>query len=365
MRTIPLWAALIAVPTGCKTDPLGGTQIGALREDPPPVPPTDFKQLDIAQAVRDAFAVGGTASMASAWAAHVASMQRGSSSCPTMWLGPPDEDLVDINFGNDDAAGGLSWIDQCQTLDGDVYRGFAYWNSTIDVGAGQGERVLVMDGVIRDTTGALLLDFDGETTDQLDGNRYQSDFVARTLSGSLVGFGSGLRAELESSWGAGELEMVGSVHVNDGFGPADTRNPEVDDVPELANLPSWRPGMPRYTSVRYDLQVDGDCALEPRGYIGIRGNEGFWFDVYFLPLYDAEEDPARASAFPFEAIDNLECDGVGTLFVRNLDLREEEAADPDFDREITIDFGAIIAALPTPSLDGYVFTLQDLPEDTP
>ena len=119
--------------------------------------------------------------------------------------------------------------------------------------------------------------------------------------------------------------------------------------------------MSRFNSVRFQLSFDADCPEEPHGYVGIRGNEGFWFDVYFLPLYDLADDSAQSNAYPYELIDNAECDGFGTLFSRNVDLSDQE--DGTWSREIAPDFASVVAALPTPTLADYVFTLRHLPEN--
>ena len=366
MRT-HLWL-LLPVLASCDPNPPGGTQIGALKVDNPPEPPTDFKDLDMVAAVGEAFQLAGVATLSTAWSAHVATMDRATTACPTTWIGAPPDTVVDIDGLEDGELRGLSWADECATLSGHTFRGYSYWSSqlTDKDGTTSGERDMAMDGVIRDAKQNLLLDFDGEASDSIEfgSGSYASTFVARQLSGSLLGaYSTGLRGEMEAEWSGNAMRMIGSVHVEDGFGPPDTRNPDPEVTPELANLPGWEPGMPRFTSVRFDLEVDDDCALEPKGYVGVRGNEGFWFDVYFLPLYDIEEDPALASAFPFEEIDNVACDGIGTVFVRNLDLKEEDEADQGWSREISVDLGAIMSALPTPTERGYVFTLQDLPKD--
>lgn len=366
----PLWLAVLPALAACSLDENDGTQIGALKESSIPEPPSDLTGLDLVDAVEDAFRIAGIATMATAWTAHVGSMDHGVLGCPNAWLGAPPERFVEIDGGNDGLPG-LSWFDNCSTPAGYSFSGFSYWENTLDPGQNEGDRSLSMDGVIRDAQGGLLLDFDGEAADSLQGNAYASTMTARVLRGSLLGFGSGLRGELDANWTPNGMELNGAVHVEDGFGPADTRPPFRPSVyqsrppvsPELQNVTNWTEGMPRFTSVRFDLDFDGDCPNEPRGYVGVRGNEGFWFDVYFLPKYDPEEELSRASSFPYESIDNVECDGIGTLFVRNLDLRQLEAENPGWSRELNIDFASIIASMPTPSLDGFVFTLQNLPED--
>ena len=360
MRT-PLWLLAIPILAGCSFDDGQGSQIGSLKESSVPQPPADLEDLDIAAAVREALRIGGIATMATAWSAHVASLGYGSDVCPNTWLGAPPERFVDID-GLDEDAEALSWFDNCTTTQGNSFQGFSYWENQVDMAQSEGNRTILMDAQIRDGAGNLLFDFDGESTDQLQGGVYSSSMTARVLEGSLLGLGSGIRGELDASWSGSGMELFGAVHLEDGFGPPDMRSPSLSASPELTNVTDWEQGMPRFTSVRFDLDFDGDCPLEPRGYVGVRGNEGFWFDVYFLPKYDPVEDLSRAASFPFEAIDNLECDGIGTLFVRNLDLRQAERVSPDWSRELQFDFGTIIAGMPTPDIAGFTFSLQDLPQ---
>jgi hypothetical protein len=145
----------------------------------------------------------------------------------------------------------------------------------------------------------------------------------------------------------------------DGFGPPDGRDPS--SSPELEDASNWVAGMPRFTSIRFDLEFTEECDQEPAGFIGIRGDEGFWFDVYFLPKPDIEAGSAQANAFPYEDIDNVECDGIGTLFARNVDLDTLEATNAGWSREFAPDFAGVIASLPMPTLDQYIYTVRDIP----
>ncbi len=360
-----IWLAL-PILVACTGAPPSGTQVGALRVEEPPEPPSDFKELDLKQAVEDAFAIAGRTTLATVWAAHRATMDEATFNCPNVWLGAPPERLADLDLDDGETLPGLAWADQCTNPGENTFVGFTYWETDVDLGVGTGSRVLLGDARVVDAAGAVRFEYDGESQDALTGSEYTSSVVVRKLAGALVGpaEASGLRGELDATWARGggtALSLEGAVHLESGFGPADTRTGDLTVSPELDNLPSWEPGLPRYTSVRFDLEFGGDCALEPLGYVGVRGNEGFWFDVYFLPKYDRQEDPARGGAFPFEEIDNLDCDGVGTAFIRNLDLKTADEEDPSWSREIQFDFAAILAALPRPAVEDFLYPLQELP----
>jgi hypothetical protein len=354
----------------CIPEPRTGSQIGSLREpEPAPQPPSDFKDLDMSAVVQEALALGGLTTLSAAWTGHMATLDSAPDSCPAIWLGPLPEDLVDIDM--DDEQPGMSWLANCVTDPGNLtFSGFTHWSTEIveDVSGG---RTLVADAEVTDSSGAVLFAFDGEASDGLDLTSGQySSVLNGEITGSLVGlgadgFGSGLRTggEFEASWNqadASGLRLFGTVTAFDGFGPPDERDPATS--PELENVPGWSQGMPRFTSVRYDLQFTEDCAEEPVGFIGIRGNEGFWFDVYFLPIYDPEEDTFQSKAFPYEEIDNVSCDGIGTLFARNVNLKEADAEDAEWSREMRPDFAASISALQTPSIEDYIYTLRQVTE---
>lgn len=352
-------AALLLLPlVGCLYDPPPGTNIGALREpDPDPALPTDTTTLDMARVVEDALVLGGTATLAATWMGHVAALENGTSACPTVWVGPLPEG-IDIDIDEDTP--GLSWAADCTAAgSGASYGGFVHWSATLN--GTEGARDLVADATVAAANGDVLYAFDGAATDAFDASsgQYASAFNGE-ISGSLVGLAGGVRtgAEFTASWGAGALALNGGLTVDGGWGPPDNRDPATS--PELDDV-SFTTGMPRFTSVVFDLEFRPDCPNEPYGYVGMRGNEGYWFDVYFLPKYTQEEDFSSATAFPYEEIDNVTCDGIGTLFARNVSLKAKDEELTDWSREITPDFGTVFAALPTPNLDAYVYTLRNLP----
>ena len=53
---------------------------------------------------------------------------------------------------------------------------------------------------------------------------------------------------------------------------------------------------------------------EPRGWIGLRTEDAYWFDIVLQPRFD--DDP---TADPYDNADYSPCDGCGTLYVRGLE----------------------------------------------
>lgn len=358
--------------SGCNTDPSAGSQIGAIRKpDPAPAPPSDLTDINLARAVEDALALAGIVTTQSAFVGHTTTMERGEVGCPQVWAGVPPEDLTNFQFDDDEE--GLSWLSDCTTGSGLTFSGFTHWTSTLrdeDGYGGGASRSLVGNAAVLDGDDVLWA-FTGEAADTFDeGTGQYSSSFAGTVTGSMSGLGAGLRAQnntasddggFQAQWGTdGSMHFSGSVEAFDGYGPTDTRS---GDEPELEGITGWKKNQPRFTSIRFDLTFGPDCAEEPVGFVGLRGNEGFWFDIYFLPIYPVDEDTAQSNSFPFENIDNQTCDGIGTLFSRNADLAALDAADDNWSRELAPDFDAVRDNLPSPSLESYVFTLRNLPEE--
>lgn len=362
-RTIAVLTLLAA----CAPEPPNGSQIGAIREpDPDPAPPSDLTDIDLDRAIADALALAGVATAQTAFAGHLDTMAMGDVGCPQVWAGPLPEDLVTLELDEEDD--GLSWLADCDTRGGVTFDGFAHWTTAMDGGdTGGAARSVVADATVSRGT-EVLWSFLGSAADTFDPatGAYASAFSG-TITGTMAGAGGGLRAQnntesdnggFVAEWGPdGSLHLAGAVQAFDGFGPVDGRS---GDEPELRSLPTWKRGQPRFTSVRYDLTFGPDCAEEPLGFIGLRGNEGFWFDVFFLPIYPVDEESADADAFPFENIENQTCDGIGTLFSRNIDLAAIDEQDANWSREFAPDFDAARATLPSPTLEAYIYTLRNL-----
>jgi len=354
------------------------TTVGPLQVDPPPKPPTDLQQIDMTKAIEDALHLGGGTTLAAAWNGHINTVLGAPIDCPQIFLGPPpDSVLGNTEINMDDENPGYSWAAACITPDNVDYEGFTYWTTLLTPGAG-GERTLDADATVVAGSGDnadTRFAFTGSANDNLnvvDGT-YDSTINGR-LSGSLVGLGSGVQTGgdfVTTITSDGTLSITGSVTTFDGFGKPDNRDP---GAPELQDVPSWKHGMPRFTSATFDLQFTPDCPQEPLGYVGLRGDEGFWFDVYFLPQYDDSGAPsAQVDAFPFEEIDNQACDGVGTVFARNVDLKGWDDCDPDvvgdndcissWSREIAPDFAGVVSQLSLPSIDSFVYNVRDIPQE--
>jgi len=110
----------------------------------------------------------------------------------------------------------------------------------------------------------------------------------------------------------------------------------------------------RFDSVSLDIELlsasgagPDDCALEPRGWVGLRDSDAYWYDLVFLPR---EDDDLTGEGYENDPYGD--CDGCGALFVRGV---EAGVVCPDFS-------GLFDGALTPPDAADFVLTLRDAME---
>ena len=109
----------------------------------------------------------------------------------------------------------------------------------------------------------------------------------------------------------------------------------------------------RFDSVAADLEFVGtlgagpeDCTAEPRGWMGLRDENAWWYDLVFLPRYDDDIIAENYANDPLSV-----CDGCGTLFVRGVESGE-----------VCVDFEDLFDKDPElPDLEEFILTLHNLP----
>jgi len=109
----------------------------------------------------------------------------------------------------------------------------------------------------------------------------------------------------------------------------------------------------RFDSIGADLEIIGpeaagpdDCALEPQGWIAIRDEDAYWYDLVFSPRFDGDPNDPDYPNEPYS-----ECDGCGTLYVRGLEQDGIEVC-------LNLDF-LWDGMLAPPELQEFAFTLRD------
>jgi len=280
------------------------------------------------------------------WSGHIDTLGYRQGGCPDLYAGAPLDTDIEADPGE-----GLSWNDYCDTPGGLTYGGHLFWNSDARAEG------LVTDPAGRTTTGSrhlegratvgsdteLLLEFSGIADDSLyvsEGDGYETWNYTTLIEGTVGGTDAmagtstpdGWRTDLYLYYSGGDadrLEARGNVYLFDG---------QLHD---------------RFDSVVVDMELIGevgrgpdDCVLEPRGYIGLRDSNAYWYDLVFLPRY---EDDLTNNGYPNDPLSV--CDGCGTLYIRGVKTEE-----------VCVDFSSVFSGgLSRPPIEDFVQSLHDLP----
>lgn len=314
-----------------------------------PLEQPDLTGVDLEAAYESALRLALEVTVQPAWAGHRGALDLARSGCPDVFAGAPDDDGADI----DEDAEGVSWADHCSTAGGLSYSGFAWWDtdlsSTGEPGSAEGvtiegSRELVADGVVADSDG-VIFEFDGEGSDalyQVEAEGYSRWTYASLLSATVTG-----REVVSATTGAAPGGWRSDLYVYATGGDTDTLavrgnayyfSPVIQDRFDSVYVAlSW--------AAPDDLAPD-DCALEPRGFLSVRDEDAFWYDLVFMP---GEGDDISGDQYPNDPY--AVCDGCGTLYVRG--LSQELTVCPDFS-------WLWDGAVSLPAAEDFVLTLRDL-----
>ena len=316
--------------------------------DPEPVDPgqpdelalPDLSGVDLVAAYDAALELALALDARVPWDTHVRALDMRSGGCPDLYAGSPgqDSDLPpDAGWG---------WLDGCLTLEGLGFRGWEWWDASLSRAGEADTAEGILTDAARQLVGAALIadgdevlfEFRGEASDALsrtDAPGYErwvhSSRIDATITGAWADAGLGIagggRVAVYRSATGGDterLELRGDVFL------FETR---------LAG---------RFDSVAMDLSFTGpagagpdDCVLEPRGWIGLRDEQAFWYDLVFQPRSDEEGIDAA-------------CDGCGTLYVRGL----EQAG-----MEVCLDVAPLWEGeVSPPGLEAYAWSMRAVEE---
>lgn len=306
----------------------------------PPLELPDVSDVDFETAFLDAFHLARSIDARAAWTGHRASLEHREPGCPDLWFGEPEE--------LDGRPVGLHWADACITSSGVWYDGLVHWKTDLKISeigglrTEEATRELTADGTVREGD-EVLVELDGTARDALyllDGG------ASRWVYGSLVrgtvtgrhSFSDdditpgGYRADLYLRATGGDvdtLEMRGEAYL---FGPRIQQ---------------------RFDSIALDVSMVGptglgpdDCALEPIGWIALRDEQAYWYDLVFLP---GRSDDSSSEPYPNDPLSV--CDGCGTLYVRGVESGK-----------VCLDFDFLFdGSAELPELGDYILGLHDLP----
>ncbi|MFZ5481781.1 MAG: hypothetical protein ACOZNI_33780 [Myxococcota bacterium] len=270
----------------------------------------DVSDVDLPAAFAEGLAVALEVRGARAWAGHVAALADVEAGCPDLWVGPPDEDTLEV----DTDEGGWSWADHCEGGQGVAFEGAVWWEADAlaegDPATTEGDTVTGLRRLVGDATvaagEAARFELDGEIEDALTTNTAPDYFrwtwsstVDATVTGedALAGASTpgGWRADLYTYATGGDadtLEIRGDVYL-------------FED--RIAG---------RFDSLSMDLATSPD-ACEPYGWLSLRDENAYWYDLVFLPRDAEDASDTGSTNTPYD-----ECDGCGTLYLRGVESGE-------------------------------------------
>ena len=306
-RVAPLATVALLGMSACKEEAPAEETAASYHDTGRQLPLPDTDPALVAQGLDAAWARALELHVGVPWALQEATLDTRTAGCPDLYLGAPlDEDRAE--------EGGQHWLDSCTPEGAPHYRGQLWWDTSLEAtgsaeeAAGQqlsARRSLAGTASVAeeeaDGSEVLRFSFDGAAEDQWtaitvgEQTRFTwTSQLAGSVGGSLVDEGpAGGRFRTDtyryvSGPDTPTLELRTETYLYEPVlaGAFDSFGAELSWAGEGAAGPE-------------------DCALEPRGWIGVRDPEAYWFDLRFLPL-DGDIDPAA-------------CDGCGELFVRGIE----------------------------------------------
>jgi len=295
------------------------------------VPEVDVEQ--VAVAVQEALVMALRTNLMPAWSGHFTALNSGRDGCPDMYVGVPEDiDVVIADADREDFEPLPYWSDYCETPGGLYFRGFDMWESFFEA---TGD---VEDEAGRISSGSRYMGADASIGDW-EGVKYR--FFGQGSDALYISESPTYHRWIYTS------SMTGTVAGRDTFEGLDTQTPEgfrtdmyiyavggdeeyIEARGNLFLLEDRIQG--EFDSVAMDLYMTGptgagadDCVLEPHGWMGLRDENAFWYDLIFLP--SSEED---VTSDDWDNEEYSACDGCGTLYIRGLEAVAVGKICPDF-----------------------------------
>jgi len=323
------------------TEPTPGTT------NPFPLP-DDLDEIDWPAVFQEAVEQLKTINTQVPWGGHLQSLESRQAGCPDFWV---DRFTVGNNLVGDDNT--ISWYDDCSNPDTSYFDGLLTWTSdvleegdpaTIDGRTSEGFRSLTGDAIVGDDDG-LRFSFNGGASDSL--YRLEADGYSRlTYSTNLDNVEVGGRDALSGTATPDGFRSDLFMFLSGG---------DVDTFEARGNVYFFTPQLhDRFDSIQLDMALVGpsgagpnDCLEEPLGWIGVRDENAYWYDVVFLPRF--QEDVVGD---PYANDPLSQCDGCGRLYVQGVEQ-------PDVD--VCVDFSFVFdGGFPLPDADDYVLPFHAL-----
>ncbi|MAA80552.1 MAG: hypothetical protein CL916_14955 [Deltaproteobacteria bacterium] len=308
------------------------------------VPPQELELpsldgIDVNTAFTEAITLVGKVQLNPAWKGNREALSYKRPSCPDIYVGMTDDIEIPTN--------GVIWNDFCNTGTGLEFSGYTAWVGTLeqsgDIESPEGN---IINGT-RQMSGQALVRVSGENIYEFKGTGQDALYRVQAPNYDRWTYSATINGTIQGSQANGEdAGFRSDMYIYATGGDANTL--------EARGNVFWKQHriQNRFDSAAMDiLLVDpasagpDDCALEPKGWIGIRDENSFWYDLVFMPM-DAEDDAG------YEDEDRSQCDGCGTLYLRGNETQAYGEICPDFSSiwtETLIDL---------PQAEDFVFTFQ-------
>lgn len=338
---------------GCKkettptTTPSSTGETGVADQNLYPLP-DDIDEIDFESAFADAVRMMVTVTPQEPWQGQVSAVDRGEIGCPDYWTEPFT--VANQLVGYED---GVAWNDDCLTTTGLTYDGWIWWDSdvsnfgdpaTYEGKTSEGSRR--MEGKATVSTGDdITFEFAGTASDSL----YQVQ---------AIGYERHVYSTLMDATVTGRDVFTADSATPEGYRTDLTMSltgGDVDNFEARGNVYLFTPQLhDRFDSIGVDMELQGPkgagpdaCTLEPLGWIGLRDENAYWYDVVFLPRFQEDIVDIDYANDPLSI-----CDGCGRLYVQGI---EQEG------KEVCIDFSFLFdGTVPLPDIQDYVLPWHSL-----
>jgi len=308
------------------------------------VPPEELELpsldgIDIEAAFTEAITMVGKVQLNPAWNGNREALSYKRPTCPDLYVGENDDmEMPD---------GAVVWQDFCNTGTGLSFSGFTAWTGSLEQsGDIESEVGLILNGT-RQMSGQANVTVSGDTIYEFKGIGNDSLYRVQSPTYDHWTYSAAINGTIQGTESTGLAAGFRSDMYIYAMG-GDTRSLEA-----RGNVfwTSYRI-QNRFDSAAMDIYLldpssagPDDCALEPKGWIGIRDERSYWYDLVFMPM-DSEDDAG------YEDDERSMCDGCGTLYLRGTETIEYGQLCPDFSTIWTE------SLIDLPQAEDFVFTFQ-------
>ena len=307
------------------------------------VPPQELELpsldgIDVNAAFTEAIVMVGKVQLNAAWDGNKEALSYKRPSCPDLYVGVTD----DIELP--DSA--VVWQDFCNTGTGLEFSGYSAWIGNLersgDVSSPEGS---IVNGT-RQMSGQAVVRVNDETIYEFKGIGEDSLYRVQAPGYDRWTYSATINGTTQNAPASGQVGFRSDMYIYATGG-------DISSLEARGNV-FWTSHriQERFDSAAMNIvlvdpetAVEDECALEPKGWIGLRDENSYWYDLVFMPM-DAQDD------IGYQDDEHSVCDGCGTLYLRGSETEAYGQICPDFSQiwdETLIDL---------PEADDFIFTFQ-------